>query len=160
MRSVNNIIFFPGPRYFVLPIILISNFYEEKGENVTVVCSSNEKRMFQEYSYENTADNMDESVFSGECNLVFFQHNTNGALNFFLRTLGSVSNQQLVKISLMPDGLGNSMYGECFLEIANRKFDRLFELRDVFSFGFVHSTIAKKFESEKIVCLPLKIFEC
>lgn len=156
MSNVNNVIFFPGQRYFVLPIILISNYYEEKGENVKVVCSSNEKKMFQEYGYENTIVNMNESICSGERNLVFFQHNTSGALNFFLRTLESVSNKQLVKVSLMPDGLGNSMYGECFLEIATRKFDCLFELRDVFSFGFVHSTVAKNFESKKIVCLSLK----
>ncbi|AGP83270.1 hypothetical protein I533_16595 [Alteromonas mediterranea MED64] len=160
MNHKVNIIFFPGQRYFVLPIILIYKYYQEQDLPVIVVCEKAKQSMFSEYGFTDLVECAKNYLSSGNRNLVFFQHNTPGSFNAVKKVLEDIVEFDGIELSLMPDGLGNSMYGESLIDEASKRFEHHFSLNEVFSFGFVHSTVANRFESEKITCLPIKpLFE-
>lgn len=157
-----NIIFCPNAKYFALPVIMIYEHYSALQEESLIVANAELLSSIKSYGnfYSQDISSFDFNIIDSSSNLIFFCHNTNTNKEFFRKTITEAQkNSHQFKVSYMPDGLGNSMLGGDYIGDAKEYSTASIELRDVFSFGFIHYSTASQHPKEKIVCLSYKLFE-
>lgn len=162
-----NYIIFPGAKYFVLPCLMIKSFYESMGESCYIVLVDKQRDYFNIYG-------VDKSFLLTECqihfsegnNYIFFHHGTESIIKRAELFINKIPIDISYTVSFMPDALGNAMHGKSYLEVINnikKRNEKHKVIKDIFSFGFIHSTTLNKFEDEEIINLSydymMKIFD-
>jgi hypothetical protein len=157
-----NIIFCPKAKYFVIPVLMIYEHYKIKGEKALVICDNTMSESFESYGFNEfiTTNLFDLKSIKDSYNLVFFHHNTKVNKDFFINSILSLRQDLTsLNISYMPDGLGNAMYGDGYIDSVKSITSITLFLKHVFSFGFIHHTVCSTYPEKNIVCLNYSYIE-
>lgn len=159
-----NYIFVPNAKHFIFPCAMIQKHYqEERAETAFLVVPKSMNPVMSVLGLAHiNFDQVDWSEFEDAPNLVFFHHDTDVVYRQFLESVKKVRSAHSVSdlyVSFFPDGLGNAMRGENYVEQTKKisgAISNAIRLRDVFSFGFVHDSTRVKFGQSKIAVLSYR----
>jgi hypothetical protein len=131
---------------------MVKKWFEEKGEKADLVVPTGMQSSFEKLSVEFiTSTEFNKREHEEKDNYIFFHHGNEGTYNFFIDIVTGVvkkSENKNLNVSFLPDGLGNTMWGESFIDRYNAKnSESSVKLLYAFGFGFEHETTLKKFGS-------------
>ena len=144
-----NIIFPPSGKHFLLPALMIKNYYKALGNRCYICASGDVYRGLKELKEDCLLDanlfDPKQFVGQGSINAVFWYHNTDYAISIFKSVSSKLASFcSDFFISFFPDGFGNAMWGGALRKECEAS-GLSAAVRSIFAFGFVHETTKKVF---------------
>ncbi|RGP37890.1 hypothetical protein [Pseudotabrizicola alkalilacus] len=142
-----NIIFCPSTKLFLLPAIMMHEFFTAAGEKSKIVIDKNMLPQAQEIG-DDFCDFETAVQYFEDCDSirsVCFHHDDTQfqALVRNLNMVRTVFPKKRNLVSFYPDGFGNAMHGKSYVERLSNVFSDEVTVDQYLSFGFVHKTTVK-----------------
>jgi hypothetical protein len=141
-----NYIFVPDIKYFVLPCIMLKNWFEKQEKDAVLIVKKGLEGTFNQLDINFISlSSFNEIKVLENDHFIFLHHGIEQVYNFF-ESIISQSKYTEINVSFLPDGLGNAMWGTSFIDRYNNTSNKIkVNLIHAFNFGFEHGSAIKKF---------------